>query len=265
MKTTKGFEYQKKSEALLVNQIDDSLKKYMLIRDLNYISYAPPSTDQNFSNLDKYCGDIVASFGTISALVLEVKLNTRGRLNDLNIEQNSGLIELHSRGVPVFYSYNFIELDDFPNDPEKQLLKVSAVKPEDQKNQNPIEDETCNLLTEIKRLLDKPPSNANIAMALAYFINPKSSIINSGIEKLTTKTLLIIYDKENHNLLCLDQDSASLIIQQIMSEKYKSENKNAEILADTINELLKNWRHQIQQQMEKKIIKNNNSSRQMKL
>lgn len=257
------IDYQDPNEALLVKQIDVSLSNYMKLCGEKYLSYPPPSTAQNFSNLDKYCGDIVAALGTISALVLEVKYNTNGRLNDLNSTQRSGLIELNTRGLPVFYSYNFNNLKNFPADPSEQLLKISAVIPENQPGKIAIKDESWNLRDAIDRLRKKPPTdNDDVAIALAYFLDFEKSIINSGIEKLTTKTLLIIYDSKTSHLASLSREAASHVVQYIMDEKYQAVNKDAKNLATTINQLLTTWHAQVDSKNTIQDIENPSSSQQ---
>jgi hypothetical protein len=239
------IEYLKKSEALLAKQIDNSLEKYAESCGHSYVSYTPPSTEQNFRDLDRYCGDIVAALGAISALVLEVKYNSKGRLNDLNPDQKSGLIELRGRGLPVFYSYNVDELSRLPKGVEQQLLAVTAIEPEQQKSNTAITDPTHNLKNAVDQLLTTPPENDALALALACFVNAEESIVNSGIEKLTTKALLLIYDHTNRQLAALCKEAVLHLIQRVMKSDYLAESKNARHLASTIDELLSTWHEEL--------------------
>lgn len=239
------IKYLKKNEALLVKQIDSSLEKYIESCHLNYVSYTPPSTDQNFRDLDKYCGDIVASLGSVSALVLEVKYNSKGHLNDLNPDQKSGLIELRSRGVPVFYSYNVDELSRFPKGAAKQLLALTAIEPACQIDKTAITDTSQNLKSAVDQLLKEPPRHDALALALACFVDAEQSIVDSGIEKLTTKALLIIYDHKAKQLASLSKEAALYAVQRVMENQYVADTKNAVDLAKTINTLLSDWHTEI--------------------
>jgi hypothetical protein len=239
---TKPLKYKKQNEALLVNQIDYSLGEFMKTKSLSYVSFTPPSTDQNFSDLDKYCGDIIASLDNLSALVLEVKFNTNGHLNDLNPEQKSGLVQLRNRGVPVFYSYNSCELAIFPKEITQQLLSITAIEPQDQQTKCAINDPAKNLKDAVEKLLSNTSSSQDFALALASFVDIEESIINSGIENLTTKALLLIYDKASGKLASLGKDSTMHLIEMVMNKKYQAESKNAEHLTAIINELLSAWR-----------------------
>jgi hypothetical protein len=251
---TEKIDYLKKSEALLVKQIDSSLQNYVVLCGHNYVSYPPPSTEQNFRNLDKYCGDIVAALGNISALVLEVKYNSKGHLNDLNPDQKSGLIELRSRGVPVFYSYNVDELSRLPKGAAQQLLAVTAIEPVHQNGKTAITDPTRNLKNAVDQLLNDPPKHNALALALACFIDAEESIVNSGVEKLTTKTLLIVYDHYTGQLATLSKEAVLYVIQKVMKNEYLADSKNARHLAGTINELLSAWHNELSAASE-----NNNS------
>lgn len=256
MSQTAQIDYLKKSEALLVKQIDSSLEKYVATYGHNYVSYPPPSTEQNFRDLDKYCGDIVAALGNISALVLEVKYNSKGRLNDLNPDQKSGLIELRSRGVPVFYSYNVDELSRLPKGAAQQLLAVTAIEPVHQNGKKAITDPKRNLKDAIDRLLKDPPKHNALALALACFVDAEESIVNSGVEKLTTKTLLIVYDHCTGQLATLSKEAVSYVIKQVMDNKFLADSKNVGHLAGTINELLSAWRNELSAARENNHSKN---------
>ena len=239
------IDYLKKSEALLVKQIDSSLEKYVATCGHNYVSYPPPSTEQNFRDLDKYCGDIVAALGNISALVLEVKYNSKGHLNDLNPDQKSGLVELRSRGVPVFYSYNVDELSRLPKGAAQQLLAVTAIEPVHQNGKTAITDPARNLKNAVDQLLNDPPKHNALALALACFIDAEESIVKSGIEKLTTKALLIVFDHHTEQLATLSKEAVLYVVQQVMEKEYLADNKNAMHLARTISELLSDWHNEL--------------------
>lgn len=256
MSQTAQIDYLKKSEALLVKQIDSSLEKYVATCGHHYVSYPPPSTEQNFRNLDKYCGDIVASLGNISALVLEVKYNSKGYLNDLNPDQKSGLVELHSRGVPVFYSYNVDELSRLPKGAAQQLLAVTAIEPAHQNEKTAITDPTRNLKNAVDQLLNDPPKHNALALALACFIDSEESIVNSGIEKLTTKALLIVYDHQTGQLATLNKEAVLYVVQQVMGNGYLADSKNARHLAATIDELLSDWHNELSAARENNYSKN---------
>ena len=253
------IDYLKKSEALLAKQIDSSLGKYIESCGHNYVSYTPPSTEQNFRDLDKYCGDIVAALGSISALVLEVKYNSKGRLNNLNPDQKSGLIELRGRGLPVFYSYNVDELSRLPEDVAQQLLAVTAIEPEHQKTITAITDPIHNLKSAVDQLLTASPKNDALALALACFVDAEESIVNSGIEKLTTKALLLVYDHKTRQLAALSKEAVLYIIQRVMNNDYLADSKNARHLAGTINELLSAWHDELSTAQAKSHQKNKGS------
>lgn len=249
-------DYLKKSEALLVKQIDNSLEKYVESCGHAYVSYPPPSTEQNFRDLDKYCGDIIAALGNISALVLEVKYNSKGHLNDLNPDQKSGLIELRSRGVPVFYSYNIDELSRLPKGAAQQLLAVTAIEPAHQDGKTAITDPERSLKNTIDRLLSDPPEHDALALALACFINAEESIVTSGIEKLTTKALLIVYDHCTERLATLSKEAVLYVVRQVMGNEYLADSKNARHLAGTISELLSDWHNELGAARENNYSKN---------
>ncbi|WP_031410231.1 hypothetical protein [Thiomonas sp. FB-Cd] len=256
MSQTAQIDYLKKSEALLVKQIDSSLEKYVAACGHNYVSYPPPSTEQNFRDLDKYCGDIVAALSNISALVLEVKYNSKGHLNDLNPDQNSGLVELRSRGVPVFYSYNVDELSRLPKGAAQQLLAVTAIEPAHQNWKTAITDPTRNLKSAVDQLLNDPPKHDALALALACFIDAEQSIVNSGIEKLTTKALLIVYDRHTGKLATLSKKAVLYVVQNVMENEYLADSKNARHLAGTITDLLSAWRNALSAARENNDSKN---------
>lgn len=242
---TETVDYLKKSEALLVKQIDISLATYIVDCGHAYISFPPPSTDQNFRKLDKYCGDIVAGIGNISALVLEVKYSSKGHLKDLNSDQKSGLIELRSRGVPVFYSYNVDELSRFPKGAPEQLLALTAIEPAYQTGKAAITDTSMTLKSAVDQLLSEPPRHDALALALACFIDVGQSIVNSGVEKLTTKALLIIYDHSTKHLASLSKEAALYVVGWVMKNEYVADTKNAQDLAKTINTLISDWNNEL--------------------
>ncbi|MCQ2045015.1 hypothetical protein SAMN05216194_11712 [Stutzerimonas kunmingensis] len=234
-------EYLKKNEALLVKQIDNSLEKYVSGLGIGYVSHTPPSTDQNFKDLDKYCGDIVAALGNISALILEVKFNHGGSLNDLNSDQNSGLIELRGRGVPVFYSYNVDEFSRLPKGAAQQLRFMTAIEPRLQINKKAITYPEYNLKAAVDHLINMPTEHDGLAVALASFVDAEENIMNSGVEKLTTKALLLIYDHNTCRLACLSKEAVLYVIQRVINGEYLAESKKSAHLAVTINRLLAAW------------------------
>ncbi|HBN9604677.1 hypothetical protein [Pseudomonas aeruginosa] len=234
-------EYLKKNEALLVKQIDNSLEKYVSGLGIGYVSHTPPSTDQNFKDLDKYCGDIVAALGDISALILEVKFNHGGSLNDLNSDQKSGLVELQSRGVPVFYSYNVDEFSRLPKGAAQQLSFMTAIEPSLQLSRKAIITPEYNLKSAVDHLVNTPAEHDGLAVALASFVDAEESILNSGVEKLTTKALLLIYDHGTCRLACLSKEAVLYVIQRVISGEHLAESKKSAHLALTINGLLAAW------------------------
>ncbi len=234
-------EYLKKNEALLVKQIDNSLEKYVSGLGIGYVSHTPPSTDQNFKDLDKYCGDIVAALGNISALILEVKFNHGGSLNDLNSDQKSGLIELQGRGVPVFYSYNVDEFSRLPKGAAQQLSFMTAIEPSLQLSRKAIIAPEYNLKSAVDYLINTPAEHDGLAVALASFVDAEESILNSGVEKLTTKALLLIYDHGTCRLACLSKEAVLYVIQRVINGEYLAESKKSAHLAVTINRLLAAW------------------------
>ncbi|MDH0120664.1 hypothetical protein N7325_12680 [Stutzerimonas stutzeri] len=238
-------EYLKKSEALLVKQIDNSLQHYLAGLDIGYVSHTPPSTEQNFRDLDKYCGDIVASLGNISALVLEVKFNCSGSLNDLNSDQKSGLIELQGRGVPVFYSYNVDEFSRLPKGAAQQLSFMTAIKPSFQLNRKAITAPEHNLKSAVDYLINTPAEYDGLAVALASFVDAEESIMNSGVEKLTTKALLLIYNHGARRLAYLSKEAVLYVIQRVVNGEHLAESKKSAHLALTINRLLAAWRNEL--------------------
>ncbi|HGJ7737437.1 TPA: hypothetical protein ACJXY4_005395 [Pseudomonas aeruginosa] len=238
-------EYLKKNEALLVDQINDSLKGYATELNVGYVSYKPPSTDQNFRDLDRYCGDIVAAIDNISALVLEVKFNNSGSLNDLNSDQQSGLIELQGRGVPVFYSYNVDEFSRLPKGAAQQLRFMTAIEPALQINKKAITVPEYNLKAAVDHLINMPAEHGGLAVALASFVDAEESILNSGVEKLTTKALLLIYDHNTCRLACLSKEAVLYVIQRVINGEYLAESKNSAHLALAINSLLAAWWHEL--------------------
>ena len=82
------------------------------------------------------------------------------------------------------------------------------------------------------------------------------------IEKLTTKTLLIIYDSKTSHLASLSREAASHVVQYIMDEKYQAVNKDAKNLATTINQLLTTWHAQVDSKNTIQDIENPSSSQQ---
>ncbi len=234
-------EYLKKNEALLVKQIDNSLEKYVSGLGIGYVSHTPPSTDQNFKDLDKYCGDIVAALGDISALILEVKFNHGGSLNDLSSDQKSGLIELQSRGVPVFYSYNVDEFSRLPKGAAQQLSFMTAIEPSLQLSRKAIITPEHNLKVAVDHLVNTPAEHDGLAVALASFVDAEESIMNSGVEKLTTKALLLIYDHNTRRLTCLSKEAVLYVIQRVINDEYVAESKKSAHLAVAINSVLAAW------------------------
>lgn len=239
--STGQVEYLKKSEALLVKQIDNSLENYVASLGIGYVSHMPPSTDQNFRDLDRYCGDIVAALGKISALILEVKFNHSGSLNDLNSDQKSGLIELQGRGVPVFYSYNVDEFSRLPKGAAQQLSFMTAIEPSLQLSKKAITAPEYNLKSAVDHLINTPVEHDGLAVALASFVDAEESILNSGIERLTTKALLLIYDHSTRRLARLSKEAVLYVIQRVITSEYLAESKNSVHLASTINSLLTAW------------------------
>lgn len=238
---TDQVDYLKKNEALLVKQIDNSLEKYVSGLGVGYVSHTPPSTDQNFKDLDKYCGDIVAALGDISALILEVKFNHGGSLNDLNSDQKIGLIELRGRGVPVFYSYNVDEFSRLPKGAAQQLSFMTAIEPSLQLNRKAIITPEHNLKAAVDHLINTPAEHDGLAVALASFVDAEESIMNSGVEKLTTKALLLIYDHNTCRLTCLSKEAVLYVIQRVINDEYVAESKKSAHLAVAINSLLAAW------------------------
>lgn len=229
----------RKPEEQLVKQIDGSLRRYVEGQSLKYVSSTPRDANQNFSQLEKFCGDIVASLDNISALVLEVKINQQGRLPSYNTEQQSGLIELQERGLPIFYSYNIEELTQFPSGPTEQLCVLSAIRPKEQTSQQAITIGSAkNLKSAVDELLDTTSGNSDASLALAYFVAPCAPEIISGIESLTTQSLLLIYDKNAGSLLSLERGNLQALLEAIKKQPFHASSKYSEQLSVTIEEFL---------------------------
>ena len=103
-----------------------------------------------------------------------------------------------------------------PKGAAQQLLAVTAIEPVHQNEKTAITDPTRNLKNVVDQLLNDPPKHNALALALACFIDAEESIVSSGIEKLTTKALLIVYDHQTGKLATLNKEAVLYVIQQVI-------------------------------------------------
>lgn len=228
-----SLEYIGQNEAQLVLVIDEALSAYMSSIKRSYTSFLPPSTSQNFSKFDHYCGDVVASLDNISALVLEVKFNTNGTLNDLNEDQHSGLSELASRGIPVFYSYNIVHPEKFPDAPAQQLTSVTAITPDKQVDKKALTVDSRTLQKAVDDLIN-PKGDSRFPLILSCFVDSNNSRAKSGIGRLTTKALLLIYNSKTQTLAAMHHDEVIKFINTLINQSFQAKSKAAHELANEI-------------------------------
>jgi hypothetical protein len=218
------------NEALLVAQIDSTLKNYIESQDLDYVAFAPPNTLQNFAKFDHYCGDLIAAFGDLAVLVLEVKFNLNGTLNDLNTDQQSGLTELFSRGVPVYYSYNLLAVEQFPLKAHDQLQVLAAVNPALQTEKKVVPN-AITLKHVVDELLTQTATGiSDLALTLSAFVSPAAPVVASGIQNLRTHTLLLAYDKTNHSVTRFFKEELMALAKRVTATEFVASSKNAKDL-----------------------------------
>ena len=209
-------------------------------KGVEYLSYLPESTQQNFSKLNKFCGDIVASFSNISALVLEVKVRkSTGKLSSFSETQLEGLQFLHSKSVPVYYSFNSLRLKDYTNDCEKNLAITAAVAPDDICADGQYPSTPESLKTVVDELIDSPPGGGNIPLVLAAMIDPKKSLLNSGIGNMTTEMLLIAYDPTAKSLCLLSREQILHVLRTVFDQKIVAGNKSVLELSKAVLQMQK--------------------------
>ena len=166
------IEVKGRNEALLVKQIDELLREYVIdVRGRAYASHTPPSTEQNFASLNSYCGDIIASLDDLSALVLEVKINSGGQLKAFQQEQHAGLLVLEGCHLPIFYSYNIKAISDATEE-RLRIGSIAAVKPSLQKD-----NKATGNHTDLQQVVDGLLSGSDrdsVARSLAYFVTARN-------------------------------------------------------------------------------------------
>lgn len=229
-----------KDEALLVQEIDKALLLYSQTQGVEYLSYLPESTQQNFSKLNKFCGDIVASFMNISALVLEIKVRKpTGKLSSFSETQLEGLKFLHSRSVPIYYSFNSRGLNDYTKDCENNLEITAAVEPVNIHPDGQYPSSPESLKTVVDKLIGTPPGGGNIPLVLAAMIDPDKSLLNSGIGNMTTEKLLIAYDPSTQSLRLLSREQILHVLRTVFDQKIVARNKSAQELCKAVSQMQK--------------------------
>lgn len=230
----------RRDEALLVQEIDKALRSYTAQKGISYLSYAPESSQQNFSKLNKYCGDLVSSFGSISALILEVKVKKRsGNLSAYDPAQHEGLNFLFSRNVPVYFAFNKSELTDYRRNAAHNLGITAAVPPPDLSDVLNGQSQAASLKSLVDDLTDSPPAGGNVACVLAAIIREDQPDINSGIAHLSTEKLLIAYDSHNQSLCLFTKSEIAAILRNIYDKEFVSKNKSAVELQNAVEQMLK--------------------------
>jgi hypothetical protein len=239
----------RRDEALLVQEIDKALRVYTAEKNIPYLSYAPESNQQNFSRLNKYCGDLVTSFGVISALILEVKVQRRtGALSAYNAQQHEGLSFLFSRNVPVYFAFNKSALTEYKRDAAHNLNITAAVEPPDLRKVLSGQSTANSLKSLVDDLIKAPPSGPNISCVLAALIDEHEADMNSGIAHLSTEKLLIAYDHQNNNLCLLTKTEIGAVLRNIYDQEFVANNKSAHELQRAIAQMQGRLRKVVERQ-----------------
>ncbi|MCX7279932.1 MAG: hypothetical protein NTZ15_21905 [Burkholderiales bacterium] len=230
----------RRDEALLVQEIDKALLAYTAENKIPYLSYAPESNQQNFARLNKYCGDLVTSFGAISALILEVKVRKRtGTLSAYDEEQHEGLNYLFSKNVPVYFAFNMSALTDYKRNASHNLNITAAVAPPNLEEVLSDKVAASSLKSLVDDLIKEPPSGPNISCVLAAILNEHEADLNSGIAHLSTEKLLIAYDHQNNSLSLLTKTEIVAVLRNVYDQEFAAKNKSTDELRKAIAQMQK--------------------------
>jgi len=220
-------------ESQIVSSIDKALEEYIEECGGSYSSMRPANNTQAFyKDLDQFCGDLVAAWNNLTALVLEVKFADHGRIDEWDANQAKGLVELEGRGIPIYFSYNLEQPKNFSLVASTRLTQFSGVPPSKQLNSS-IKN------TDLKSIVDKLLSGAATAhfdqtISLASFVKTQNEATASNIQELTTKVLLLIYDRSNRKLMSLDYEAASLAVENILAASFVAAIPSRKLIAMNI-------------------------------
>ena len=213
-------------EAALTQAINDALRKYVEDDlELTYISYMSEGTDQNFADLDRHCGDLVSKIGDIRALALEVKVKNGKALAAFKPSQHSGLVALSNAGVPVYYSYNNFSMQKGKCPASVALTDYAGCSPAALPKRSPATASHLNL----KQLVDVLSTGEATFDASVYAFAVKSiaSISTYEASQLSTKTLLLIYNKSLKQLMALNDQAAKNAIRILKAKAIQAKSKDS--------------------------------------
>lgn len=232
------YKDDKIQESIVVDHIDEALKAYLTKKAFKYSSMRPANRSQAFEDLDSYCGDLVTAWGSYRALVLEVKFAGPRAVSSWDEDQNEGLQELESRGVPIYVSYNLLEVDKLTEVAAERLPEFACVRPSMQTSSKILTD--VNLKTIVDALINGKPKKGDeidLPLSLATFVNTEIASSRTEIQRLSTKALLFLYDSSLDALTVLDRELVSKILQKMLDKSFKAKSKERIKMAEAIEEM----------------------------
>ncbi|MBW3510620.1 hypothetical protein [Janthinobacterium sp. NKUCC06_STL] len=214
-------------ENTLAQSINTNLGKFIEEEmQLAYHGFFSRDGDQNFADLDKYCGDLVGTIGGVRAIVLEVKLKEGNQLPAYDEDQHRALSALEENNVPVHYCYNGYNLR-VGRPSNTDVNSYLACEPSNLGGKTPKSAEHETLGKVAESLVNSGKGGFDEAVYSLAVLNICSDL-TFELSQMTAKCLLLLYSQDLRKICLLDHMMAERLVRTMQAKKFTAQNKGSD-------------------------------------
>ena len=201
---------------------------------LKYQPFFSRDSDQNFADLDKYCGDLVAKIGQTRAIVLEIKLKEGNQLPAFDEDQHRALSALSKNNVPVHYCYNGFNFR--VNRPaDINVDSYLACEPSHLGGKLPLSHVHETLAQVVWKLIFSEKGGFDEAVYSLAIVDICGDPIFE-LSQMTAKCLLMLYNADLKKICLLDQRMAGQLVRELRARCFIAPNKGSEDFTHKLEE-----------------------------
>ncbi|OEZ54229.1 hypothetical protein [Duganella sp. HH105] len=222
-------------ENTLAQSINGCLAKFVESElQLKYQPFFSRDCDQNFADLDRYCGDLVAKIGQTRAIVLEIKLKEGNQLPAFDEDQHRALSSLAKNKVPIHYCYNGFNFKvNRPTDISAN--SYLACEPLHLGGKLPLSHVHETLAQVVWKLIFSGKGGFDEAVyALAIADICGDPIFE--LSQMTAKCLLMLYNPDLKEICLLDQKMAEQLVRELRARCFFAPNKGSDEFTQKLEE-----------------------------
>jgi len=229
----------------MVQSINKNLRRYVEeVLALEYDEYMPRDGDQNFSDLNNFCGDLISKIGKTVSIILEVKLKNGTQLPAYDDDQHRGLIALAKQRVPVHYCYNGFNFK--VNRPTTtDVSSFLACEPSKLGGMAPASDQHEALDVVVSRLVGNDKGGFDETV-YSFAVSEICGDPTYQLSQMTAKCLLMLYNPDLGKICLLNQAAAKTLVRNLRVQCYAAQNKGTTEFIEKLNEFSESIRQTLQ-------------------